>query len=892
MKNVYKLISRSIRRIFSLNVRIFNFAIVVAAVNFAATAQVNNSPIQSLPYYNDFGVVDITTASLTSSGFSFFRDNGVSPRIRTSEALVTTVPDANFQFRTVGFLITDASRTTTTVAGHIDNGLVTTSYRDGTNAALLFNMGARTMAASLNVSTTGVNAIAFSYSIKQIENIRTSTGMPDYTKVNCILQYRFANGQPWTTVPNTNYSTNGKVVDQITNFSGMIPVNQEQQAYIQFRWVTYQDFVTELDEYLSFGLDNVSISGVVIPASKLAIETLSPSTTFNLLPNSVIVTSRTSDGTVWPVISTTSLLVTASNSTLTGTVTGIMNAGSSSATISGFSFPLSNPSTSLVVSATSGDALQAATLSGVTVNQTSPATKLSIVKVVPASGNTILPNVPFTLVIQALDAANNSGLVSQNTNLTISATGRGVLGTTTATLSANTSTLSITGITYSLLEKGVSITVSVSNGDALTPSSSNIFNVGYFATKAIIEEVQPLGNYIVNKPLIVKVKLVDENDSLAVLSENKTLSIVLTNGTGSLSGTLTGEAIAYSTSSLIIKNIFYDKVEDAVKFAASISGINLGESEPLNFKADPLAGFRILYQEDFEKTVKVVGQNPSLPTGMKMFNLDGQTAVTATYPSYKNDAWVIVRNPQEPYFGKGPDVVSTPTYWDNTGSNLPDSNYVAYATSWFNDATKDANRWLVTPGILMEGGNFKFKFQAKSATSSGNFKDVFEVYASTDFNGSSIIVDDWSALDIKNLTTNEVSKSVTASTLVINYEASINEAVVRDQIVYFAIRLVTKADKGDRLAVDNLVVTSGGTTSTKEDLYKSAYIYPNPAEGSLYVANVEAGSVQISDVTGVPVLAASIAGKSAIDISSLAPGVYVVKVQSATGVSTAKFIKK
>jgi len=70
-------------------------------------------------------------------------------------------------------------------------------------------------------------------------------------------------------------------------------------------------------------------------------------------------------------------------------------------------------------------------------------------------------------------------------------------------------------------------------------------------------------------------------------------------------------------------------------------------------------------------------------------------------------------------------------------------------------------------------------------------------------------------------------------------------------------------------------------------------IYPNPATDNIYVENLQGGNISICNVSGTQVLSLQVAtGKSTIDISSLAPGIYIIKTTGNNQNTVTKFIKQ
>jgi polyhydroxybutyrate depolymerase len=65
-------------------------------------------------------------------------------------------------------------------------------------------------------------------------------------------------------------------------------------------------------------------------------------------------------------------------------------------------------------------------------------------------------------------------------------------------------------------------------------------------------------------------------------------------------------------------------------------------------------------------------------------------------------------------------------------------------------------------------------------------------------------------------------------------------------------------------------------------------LYPNPANGVLYVQADQLTNIVITDMSGRVVLSS---GSAALDISALSAGPYLVKVETVKGVKTCKLLK-
>ena len=120
-------------------------------------------------------------------------------------------------------------------------------------------------------------------------------------------------------------------------------------------------------------------------------------------------------------------------------------------------------------------------------------------------------------------------------------------------------------------------------------------------------------------------------------------------------------------------------------------------------------------------------------------------------------------------------------------------------------------------------------------------------------------------------------------------------AIVGQSNVMFAFENIS--DYGDWLYLDNINITSVSTTGIASLSSKTGVIvYPNPAHNNLFINTDEnTTSVSITDIIGQTVIGdQKVAAQqtNSIDISNLADGVYLVKVNSSDNqVKIIRFIK-
>lgn len=103
-------------------------------------------------------------------------------------------------------------------------------------------------------------------------------------------------------------------------------------------------------------------------------------------------------------------------------------------------------------------------------------TKLAIINIDPASPYV---NSNFSVTVQAQNANNAPGLVTQNTtvSLIVNDGNGGLSGTVTGTIVQGESTVTISGVQYDMVESGVTITAAATSGMTLLPGTSSSFDV-------------------------------------------------------------------------------------------------------------------------------------------------------------------------------------------------------------------------------------------------------------------------------------------------------------------------------------------------------------------------------------------------------------------------------
>ncbi len=226
----------------------------------------------------------------------------------------------------------------------------------------------------------------------------------------------------------------------------------------------------------------------------------------------------------------------------------------------------------------------------ISATASSAPTKLGITSI--NGGTDPYVNSSFYAVVKSLDASSNPSNVSAPVNYTISlSTGTGLPGgVLSGTIDAGKNVDTLFGITYNMVETGVSLTAS-DNASVLTAGTSSLFNVIALpptAVKLALTQINGGVSPYVNSAFSVVVQTQDVSDNPVNVVSSLNFTISLVSGTGSLTGTLTG-SIAAGTNSISVSGIQYNTVQNNITIKASDNAAILadGISSPFNVIAIP-----------------------------------------------------------------------------------------------------------------------------------------------------------------------------------------------------------------------------------------------------------------------------------------------------------------
>lgn len=201
--------------------------------------------------------------------------------------------------------------------------------------------------------------------------------------------------------------------------------------------------------------------------------------------------------------------------------------------------------------------------------------------------------------------------------------------------------------------------------------------------------------------------------------------------------------------------------------------------------------------------------------------------------------------------------------------------------SWQQDALTPDN-WAISPAIDISNaeGSLSLTWITQVAAASWD-EEHYSVYVSTSPDQESLLASPVSFTETLGLGTNAGTP--------VNHSLDLSSFIGESQI-YVAFRHYDCTDM-DFLSVDDVTVTAGSLAVSNVSTSKVS-VYPNPTTDVLNITtSKKVSSVEIYDMLGRKVKDASLANGQ-VSVSDLANGSYVLKVNSAEGSTSHKFIKK
>ena len=227
------------------------------------------------------------------------------------------------------------------------------------------------------------------------------------------------------------------------------------------------------------------------------------------------------------------------------------------------------------------------------------------------------------------------------------------------------------------------------------------------------------------------------------------------------------------------------------------------------------ASYELPYNQTFDDST-------SMPADFVLANEDGGTPATSLdiYQSLKDDAFKVIPV----------DTLSTEDFSHATN--------IAVGTSWYNEEV-DADDWLILPKVKLSE-NTVLSWEALSLTSSGSYKDDYEIYVSTTHQ------------TVEECLKNDPVFSITgenASTDADNPGNGVAERTLNladkgyaNQNVYIAFRLMTPNPGGDRLAFNNIMLYEPDVTAPEVSaeaqtvtIGEEVYVQSSESTGKVYI---------------------------------------------------------
>lgn len=313
---------------------------------------------------------------------------------------------------------------------------------------------------------------------------------------------------------------------------------------------------------------------------KLAITAIQPAAPLAGLPFTITVSALGSANTPANVTENTSFLISASGGTgrLSGTITGTIQAGTSSLTIPSLIYSAATPNLVLTVTRMLGNNLTSASSAGFPVQNASPnvASSYQITGIAPTSP---VAGAPFSITVSSVNFAGSPTNVTTNANFQIAASGPGALsGTVSGTIAAGTNNIAISGLTYSTANSALVLTATRVSGESLAPATSQNIVVqaasggggGSNPSRLLVAGVVP-GSPTKDSLFSIVVTSLD-NLGLPVSVTADTEVRLTANGSGQLTGTLTGTILA-GTNFVLFNNLRYSAATTSLVITATrVSG--------------------------------------------------------------------------------------------------------------------------------------------------------------------------------------------------------------------------------------------------------------------------------------------------------------------------------
>lgn len=251
--------------------------------------------------------------------------------------------------------------------------------------------------------------------------------------------------------------------------------------------------------------------------------------------------------------------------------------------------------------------------------------------------------------------------------------------------------------------------------------------------------------------------------------------------------------------------------------------------------------------------------------------------------------------PDDPDLATMADSAWTARFISSQGFGGGAGSFAAFSVSWYEGDQGPSDDWMVLPGIQL-GADPYLQWSAMAITSSGNFRDRYQVFVST----AGQAIENF-FLEAPLYDTGEQGEQTTETFRSLNLSAFAN------QTVYIAFRNFTQpfnpdlptgpGNGGNELAIDNIIVSEGPVSVAEfsaETIELS--VWPQPAAEVIQFRSSEAlpnAVWTLTDMTGKVVAreaaAQHIAANQtiAVPVSHLSNGLYILQLQAGKRVLSA-----
>ena len=272
-----------------------------------------------------------------------------------------------------------------------------------------------------------------------------------------------------------------------------------------------------------------------------------------------------------------------------------------------------------------------------------------------------------------------------------------------------------------------------------------------------------------------------------------------------------------------------------------------------------------VYFENFEN---------GMPSNYILRNLDGLTPDDPGLATMKDSAWTV--------------RLITSQGWQH--------NLSAFSVSWYVNDQGPSDDWMILPAISI-GPNAILKWAAMAITSSGIYRDRYQIFISEDTSIASFAANP-PVFDTSD--SGEVAAPV-------NRQIDLASKGWANKTVHIAFRNWTKpynppvSQGGNELAIDNIEVINSSTGLSEISNLSGLSIFPNPAQDyakiQFSIEKADNLKVYILDLGGKAVKHYTLGNippgqnEAVLDISDLKAGVYFLSIEGRATAASLKITK-